>query len=393
MFGWRRRSEGFEWREYVRTTVLVRRADRQRKIDDVRMAAVNKVIDTKDRGVAAGRAGVETATLTISEIFKAASRRVWSVVIAGASAGWRVLSRAAGAAMQRMPVVSRPKVSFPSRASFAGSADRARSMLPDVGMRSLFNARLPFNPRLLGGAAVAVALIYIGGPMLRGDATFSAATPFVAAPAGSAQRASRDTTGLAGRATAIKGDLLRVDGKLVQLTGIEVPEPKQPCLKGNGRRWNCSAAARSALDKLVRGKDVSCAPSGETEYGHVLAVCAVNGVDLGDALVRKGHAFANSGLLATYGSAESEAKSAQIGVWQGEAVRPSDWRDQVWQEAKRTAPDGCPIKGTVRASDRFYALPWSNGYDGAKVRTVKGDRWFCSEEEARAAGFRLSSRL
>ena len=39
MFGWRRRSEGFEWREYVRTTVLVRRADRQRRIEDVRVAA------------------------------------------------------------------------------------------------------------------------------------------------------------------------------------------------------------------------------------------------------------------------------------------------------------------------------------------------------------------
>ena len=46
MFGWRRRSEGFEWQEYVRTTVLVRRADRQTQIDDVRMAALNKVKDT-----------------------------------------------------------------------------------------------------------------------------------------------------------------------------------------------------------------------------------------------------------------------------------------------------------------------------------------------------------
>ena len=74
MFGWRRRSEGFEWQEYVRTTVLIRRADRQRKIDDVRAAAINKVKDTADRGVAAGRAGVETVTQTTSQLIAAAAR-------------------------------------------------------------------------------------------------------------------------------------------------------------------------------------------------------------------------------------------------------------------------------------------------------------------------------
>src|SRR6185437_2962943 len=61
MFGWRRRSEGFEWREYVRTTVLVRRADRQRRIDDARVAAVEKVKHAADAGAEAGRAGVSFA--------------------------------------------------------------------------------------------------------------------------------------------------------------------------------------------------------------------------------------------------------------------------------------------------------------------------------------------
>ncbi len=56
MFGWRRRSEGFEWREYVRTTVLVRRADRQRRIEDARLAAVEKVKNAADAGAEAGRA-------------------------------------------------------------------------------------------------------------------------------------------------------------------------------------------------------------------------------------------------------------------------------------------------------------------------------------------------
>ncbi|NOT71433.1 MAG: thermonuclease family protein [Hyphomicrobium sp.] len=382
MFGWRRRSEGFEWREYVRTTVLVRRADRQRKIDDVRVAAVNKVIDTKDRGVAAGRAGVETAAHHISEMIKAAASTVWRGVSALAATGWNAARKAASTLAGRMP--SRPllQVSLPSRPVFSGGADRARRMLPDTGFR------MPVSPSTLGGGALVLGLIVLGGPMLRGESDIAS----VPRGAAVALVSSGTSNALSGRATAIKGDLLRIDGQLVRLTGIEVPEAKQPCLKSNGRRWNCSAAARSALEKMVRGKSVACTRSGETDSGVVLAACSIDGTDVADALVRHGHVFAASGLLATYGSAESEAKETKLGIWQGETVRPSEWRDQIWQEAKRAAPEGCPIKGTVRATDRSYAMPWSNGYEGAKVRTVKGDRWFCSEDEARAAGFKLSSR-
>ena len=39
MFGWRKRNQGFEWRQYVRTTILVRRQQRREKLDEVRQAA------------------------------------------------------------------------------------------------------------------------------------------------------------------------------------------------------------------------------------------------------------------------------------------------------------------------------------------------------------------
>jgi endonuclease YncB( thermonuclease family) len=225
--------------------------------------------------------------------------------------------------------------------------------------------------------------------MLRSSDGISTATrvPTVPAPADQASPGA-----LSGRAIAISGDVLRIEGQLIRLAGIEAPEANQPCVKGNGHRWNCGASARSALEKIVRGKTVSCTKSEDGAGGRITASCRIADGDVAEALVRGGHVFAESGLLASYGGAESEAKSAEIGVWQGEAIRPNAWRDQVWEEAKKSAPDGCPIKGYVRASNRFYAMPWSHGYDGAKVRTVKGDRWFCSEDEARSAGFTLASR-
>ena len=39
MLGWRKKREGFEWHDYVRTTILVRRANRRQKVDDARKAA------------------------------------------------------------------------------------------------------------------------------------------------------------------------------------------------------------------------------------------------------------------------------------------------------------------------------------------------------------------
>ncbi len=86
----------------------------------------------------------------------------------------------------------------------------------------------------------------------------------------------------------------------------------------------------------------------------------------------------------------SNARRVQpsIGLWFGTAERPAEYRAKKWEEAKRTAPEGCPIKGQVSGRARVYVLPWSPAYDNVKVRAAKGERWFCSEEEARAAGWK-----
>ena len=78
-------------------------------------------------------------------------------------------------------------------------------------------------------------------------------------------------------------------------------------------------------------------------------------------------------------------------IWGGEAARPDDYRAQKWEEAKRDAPDGCPIKGNVKADAGIYTLPWAQGYERVRM-SGKGDRWFCSESEAREAGWKPSEQ-
>jgi len=49
---------------------------------------------------------------------------------------------------------------------------------------------------------------------------------------------------------------------------------------------------------------------------------------------------------------------------------------------------GCQIKGNIGSSGRIYHLPGSDSYAGTRIDESKGERWFCTEAEARAAGWR-----
>ncbi|WP_045834867.1 thermonuclease family protein [Hyphomicrobium sp. 99] len=381
MFGWRRRSEGFEWREYVRTTVLVRRADRQRRAEDIRVAAVEKVKNAADAGVGAGRAGVSAARSQISKFLSFIGDALLDIAAAAfaelsrwSKFLWRVVKDSLGGLLQ------------PIREALRVPLDAARDkakLMPDVARD------FPIKAHHLISAALAIGLIYVGGPMLRSADGVGAAVVDLAP--GSSQKVTISSE-ISGQATAIAGDAMRVDGVNVRIDGIEAPSNQQPCYRANGRKWNCAAAARTGLSKIIRGRVVTCTRSGQDDAGRTLAQCTVDGSDLATQLVRNGYVFAASSYFSSLGSEETAARNAKAGIWQGEVARPQAWRDQTWEMAKRQAPDGCPIKGVVRASSKIYTLPWSEAYASAKVRPERGERWFCSEDEAKAAGFSSSDR-
>jgi hypothetical protein len=53
----------------------------------------------------------------------------------------------------------------------------------------------------------------------------------------------------------------------------------------------------------------------------------------------------------------------------------------------------CSIKGNIsRSGERVYHVPDGQFYDRTKIDPGAGERWFCSEEEAVAAGWRRSMR-
>lgn len=51
--------------------------------------------------------------------------------------------------------------------------------------------------------------------------------------------------------------------------------------------------------------------------------------------------------------------------------------------------DGCMIKGNINSKgEKIYHCPLWRDYDKTVIDTANGERWFCTEEEARAAGWR-----
>ncbi len=54
-----------------------------------------------------------------------------------------------------------------------------------------------------------------------------------------------------------------------------------------------------------------------------------------------------------------------------------------------TSGEPCRIKGNISSSgERIYHLPGDRYYAVTLIDWWKGERWFCSEEQARRAGFR-----
>jgi hypothetical protein len=59
-----------------------------------------------------------------------------------------------------------------------------------------------------------------------------------------------------------------------------------------------------------------------------------------------------------------------------------------------TRPPDCEIKGNIslRTGERIYHLPGQQYYEQTVIDPAAGERWFCTEAEARANGWRKSKR-
>lgn len=199
---------------------------------------------------------------------------------------------------------------------------------------------------------------------------------------------------LQGVTRVVDGDTIVVGTVRVRLEGIDAPETTQTCGRRLFGHWRCGEEATRQLAKLIGDQPVRCEDKGLDKYRRVLGHCYAGSIDLNAEMVRTGYAWAFVRYSQAYVEIEAEARRARVGIWQGEAMTAWDFRARAWAAAEVTGgPNGCAIKGNVTNAGRIYHMPWSPWYEKVRMdesgqRNPKGKRWFCSEDEALAAGWR-----
>lgn len=203
-----------------------------------------------------------------------------------------------------------------------------------------------------------------------------------------AARGDGGRAGIVGFAKVVDGDTIVVNDMRIRLEGIDAPEAGQSCKRRLIGWWACGTEATAALAKLIDGERVRCAPYGLDKYSRTLGVCFLGEQDVNAWMVRQGHAWAFVKYSTSYVKEEADARAQGLGIWQGEATPAWDYRAQRWATVEPQAPQGCAIKGNITAHGKIYHMPWSPWYAQIKMDPEKGRRWFCTEAEAVAAGWR-----
>jgi endonuclease YncB( thermonuclease family) len=191
-----------------------------------------------------------------------------------------------------------------------------------------------------------------------------------------------------GLGRVVDGDTLDVGATRVRLEGIDAPEMAQTCRTATGESWACGKASAAFLRSMAQRRNLACDRTGTDKYRRTLAMCFENGLNINEAMVRAGMAWAFVRYSKEYVAVEADARARKVGVWQGAAEAPWNFRRHEWQVAATATPRGCAIKGNISSHGHIYHMPWSPWYDRVKIDESRGERWFCSEAEARAAGWR-----
>lgn len=197
-----------------------------------------------------------------------------------------------------------------------------------------------------------------------------------------------------GSAVIVDGDTMRIGVEEIRIYGIDAPETAQRCQLPSGT-WDCAGAAIDALAAMTAGRMVTCQGDERDQYGRLIARCATDGTaDIGARLVSQGLAWAFVKYSRAYVQLEAAPRAKRIGIWQSQTQPPWEYRARRWATAAQLAPEkNCPIKGNINErGEKIYHAPWSKTYAKTRINPARGERWFCSEAEAKAAGWRAPYR-
>ncbi|GHA80405.1 thermonuclease family protein [Cognatilysobacter bugurensis] len=128
---------------------------------------------------------------------------------------------------------------------------------------------------------------------------------------------------LVGVPTVVDADTLVINGRAVKLWGIDAPARDARCADANGVAWPCGEHAAAALTHRLDGRSVNCDPRGAVEANPVVALCRLNGNDVGKWLVMHGWALDAAQSRGAYGPLGRAAAGERRGIHGGPPVAPA----------------------------------------------------------------------
>ena len=129
-----------------------------------------------------------------------------------------------------------------------------------------------------------------------------------------------------GKPNITNGDTIRIDQVRIRLHGIDAPEAKQTCKKQNGSTYPCGTMATFELARLIEEHWVTCHQKDVDRYKRIIAICFTGPVNLNAEMVKSGWAIAYRKYSKDYVDEEVEANAAKRGMWQGDFLKPWEWR-------------------------------------------------------------------
>ena len=138
-------------------------------------------------------------------------------------------------------------------------------------------------------------------------------------------QAARPGSIITGKAYVIDGDTIRVSGRMIRLSGLDAPELDQVAKHEDGYWYKQGLRVKSELIRVIGGKPVRVIVEGTDKYQRILGTVLCEGRDVGEWLVRNGHAIAAYGEH--YKHVERQARRERRGMWaHAEVHDPRAWR-------------------------------------------------------------------
>ena len=123
----------------------------------------------------------------------------------------------------------------------------------------------------------------------------------------------------------VDGDTIVLNGEKIRFSGIDTPELKQTCMKGEQKVF-CGMFAKMLLIKKIGNETPKCISEGKDAYKRTLAECFINGESLSVFLVGSGYAFAYRKYSKKFIKEEEFAKKNKLGMWSMKFEFPWNFR-------------------------------------------------------------------